>query len=197
MLRRSLRIETLSIQSVASPLAGDERGPRATHERWRYIVLGGACPVPESQAMLDAMAGEIFELYRLVAIARSRRPAGPDDLSETEFLTLDVLAKEQPLTIGDVQKRIGVVPAQMSRIVRALEEQGGRSYVECKINPPDRRRVDVSLTPAGKAAYEVYRSARLGSMRDILCILDPGDRGHFMDILRQIRDAFEQRLTAS
>lgn len=154
-------------------------------------------PLPHTQETLDQMAGEIFELYRLVAIARSRQPAGPDDLSETEFLTLDVLAKEQPLTIGEVQKRIGVLPAQMSRIVRALEEQGGRGYVECKINPRDRRRIDVTLTSAGTKAYQAYRSARLGSMHEILSSLGPDDRLHFMRILGQIRDSFQARLSGS
>jgi DNA-binding MarR family transcriptional regulator len=141
------------------------------------------------------MTAEIFELYRLVAIARSRRPSTPDDLSEAEFLALDSLAKEEALTIGDVQKRIGVLPAQMSRIIRALEEQGGRGYVECSINPKDRRRVDVSLTSAGKAAHERYRSIRLRSMYEALAVLSAEDRAYFMRILRQIRAAFIQQAT--
>lgn len=145
---------------------------------------------PESKKALDAMAQEIFDLYLLVAAARSRRPAGPDDLSETEFLTLDVLAREQPLTVGDVQKRIGVLPAQMSRIVRALEEEGGRGYVDCKINPQDRRRIDVSLTQAGRDAHERYRAVRLGSITHILSVLGLDDRAHFMRILGQIHEAY-------
>ena len=140
------------------------------------------------------MALDIFELYRLIAMARSRRPAGPDDLSETEFLTLDLLSKQQPLTIGEVQKSIGVVPAQMSRIVRALEDQGGRGYVECNINPKDRRRIDISLTSSGKISHDKYRETRLGSMRQILEVLSSDDRTHFMRILSQIRDAFAEIL---
>ena len=150
--------------------------------------------MPESKETLDAMAAEIFELFHLVAVARSRRPAGPDDLSETEYLTLDLLAKEQPMTIGDAQKRIGVVPAQMSRIVRSLEEQGGRGYVECSINPQDRRRVDISLTDAGRQAYEKFRTVRLTSMYTTLQALVPKDRLEFMRMLRQIRAAFAKQL---
>jgi DNA-binding MarR family transcriptional regulator len=150
--------------------------------------------MPDSQETLDKMANEIFELYLLVAIARSRRPAGPDDLSETEFLTLDTLAKEQPLTIGEVQKRVGVVPAQMSRVVRHLEEQTGRGYVVCKINPKDRRRIDVTLTPDGEAAHEKYRQARLSTMYDVLRALEPEDRLQFMHTMRRLREAFAMRL---
>ncbi|MGB2985995.1 MAG: MarR family transcriptional regulator [Phycisphaerae bacterium] len=151
--------------------------------------------MPDTQATLDKMAAEIFELYQLVALARMRRPSEADDLSEAEFLALDLLSKERTMTIGEVQKRVGVLPAQMSRIVRALEKEGGRGYVECSINPDDRRRIDVSLTPAGRAAYEKYRSIRLGSMYESLTVLDPDDRVHFMQMLRQIRTAFEQRLS--
>ena len=150
--------------------------------------------MPDSQETLNKMAMEIFELYRLIAIARSRHPSGPDDLSETEFLTLDLLTKEQPRTIGEVQKQIGVLPAQMSRVIRALEEQGGRGYVECAINPQDRRRIDVSLTKRGQEAYDRYRTARLSSMYEILSVLIPQDRLHFMRMLRVIRDAFAHRL---
>lgn len=149
--------------------------------------------MPDTQETLDKMAAEIFDLYLVVAIARSHRPTGPDDLSESEFITLDTLSREQPLTIGDVQKRVGVVPAQMSRIVRALEEQGGRGYVECKINPKDRRRIDVTLTPAGEAAHAKYRQTRLTSMHEVLRILPSEDRLQFMRMMRQLRQAFELR----
>ena len=93
-----------------------------------------------------------------------------------------------------MQQRIGVVPAQMSRIVRSLEEQGGRGYVECKINPSDRRRVDVSLTEIGRAARRKFVDARLGSMHDILTVLSPDDRENFMRIMWSLKDAFEQKL---
>ena len=152
--------------------------------------------LPESAETLDHMAQEIFELYLLIAIARARRPTGTDDLSETEFLTLDILSKEQALTIGDVQKRIGVLPAQMSRIVRSLEEQSGRGYVECNINAQDRRRIDVSLTRTGLDAHERYRSVRLASMHHILSVLNSDDRTHFMRTLRQIRDAYAEQSSA-
>lgn len=153
--------------------------------------------IRNAEATLEQMGVEIFELYRIVAIARSRRPLGPDDLSETEFLTLDLLCKEEPLTIGEIQKRIGVVPAQMSRIVRALEEQGGRGYIECSINPEDRRKVDLTLTESGRRAHDKYRSARLESIADILRILSPQDRGDFIRILHQIRQAFESKVGTS
>lgn len=153
--------------------------------------------MPDSPETMDAMVTEVFELYRLAAVARSRSPSGPDDLSETEFLTLDTLSKEQPLTIGEVQKQVGVVPAQMSRIVRALEEQGGKGYLACRINVQDRRRIDLSLTETGREAYNKYRNARLSSMYESLNAIPPEDRFQFMRIVRQIHSAFKKRLNTA
>lgn len=143
------------------------------------------------------MAEEVFALSKLVSTARSRQAAGPDDLPESEFITLDILSKEQPLTIGEIQRRIGVVPAQMSRIIRALENREGGAYIECRINPDDRRRVDVSLTETGEKAHQAYRESRLGSMLHILAGLKPDDRIQFIRILRTIRKNIESHLESN
>lgn len=150
--------------------------------------------MPETRQTLEAMAEEIFVLSKLVSTARSRQAPGPDDLPESEFITLDILSKEQPLTIGEIQKRIGVVPAQMSRIIRSLENREGGSYINCKINPEDRRRVDVSLTEGGEEAHHRYRESRLSSMLQIVSGLPPDDRMHFIRILRKIRKNIEKNL---
>lgn len=148
--------------------------------------------MPTSESQLDEMVEEIFTVFKVIAAARSRRPSGSADLPEAEFLTLDVLSKDGPLTIGEVQKRIGVVPAQMSRIVRSLETEGGRGYVECRINAKDRRRIDISLTDAGEKAHSAFRNARMGSFYTVLEALDPDDRVEFMRMLRQIQEAFQR-----
>ncbi len=153
--------------------------------------------MPDSQQTMDKMVEEIFELTKLIYTARSRQPTGPDELSETEFLALDLLSKEGCLTIGEIQKRVGIAPAQMSRIIRALEEHGGRGLVECKINPKDRRRVDVSLTQVGIKAHDTYRAARLNTMYEVLRVLAPQDRVEFMRMMRQLRTTFEEQLAVT
>ncbi|MCO6437709.1 MAG: MarR family transcriptional regulator [Phycisphaerae bacterium] len=148
-------------------------------------------PADNKTAALQEMAAEIFELYRLVAIERSRRPSGNDELSEAEFLTLETLARDEPLTIGEVQKRIGVVPAQMSRIVRALEVETGKGHITCNINPHDRRRVDLHLTASGRKAMQSYRETHLGSIQRILDILSDEERENFMRVMRTLRSAYD------
>jgi DNA-binding MarR family transcriptional regulator len=150
----------------------------------------------EDRQNLEAMADEIFELSNLISTARSRQPGKPSDLSESEFLTLDLLGRGEPLTIGEIQRQIGVVPAQMSRIVRALEDRKGGGYIRCTINPRDRRRVDVGLTGEGRKAHDIYRKSRLSMMLAIVSALTPVDREAFMRILRQIRATVTSRLDA-
>ena len=151
-----------------------------------------------SRKKLAEMATEIFELTMLSTLARARaRSADNRDepqVTETEFLALDSLVKQGPMTVGEIQKIIGVLPAQMSRVIRALEGKSGGAFVECSINPDDRRRVDVSITKAGLTAHEDYRNARLTMTMEVLSGLRPEDRDQFIRILRTIRAHIDKRL---
>ena len=138
-------------------------------------------------AELESMAEVVFDLSNLSSALRSRVSAA------AEYLAVDALAKDQPLTVGDIQKRIGVQPAQMSRILRSLENRP-KSFVECRINAQDRRRVDVTLTAAGKSAHQDYRKARLGFATEVLANLPPEDRVQFMRILRSIHEEIVNRM---
>ncbi len=151
-----------------------------------------------SRKQLLEMANEVLELSNLGALARARAKAKGEEaaqhLSETEFLTLDCLVKQGAQTVGDLQKNIGVLPAQMSRILRALEQKSGGPYVICTINPDDRRRVDVSITPEGDHSYTSYRNARLALTADVLAGLATEDRDQFIRILRVMRTHMYNRL---
>jgi DNA-binding MarR family transcriptional regulator len=142
------------------------------------------------------MAEEMFELSKLASALRSRRPGGTVDLTESEFLTLDQIIKHESLTIGEIQRSIGVVPAQMSRIIRGLENRASGGYITCSINPHDRRRIDVQLSEAGRQAYQAYRTSRTASMLDSLASLPHADRLHFMRIARMMRTAMEAQLAS-
>ena len=146
---------------------------------------------------LEQMAEEIFELSKLASAIRAQNRAGtPEVLSETEFLTLDVLIQEGPMTVGAIQRRIGVLPAQMSRIIRSLENKGGSAFggfVECTIHPSDRRKIDVQVTPKGRNRHRAYRSARLKMTTEILQDLTPEDRRQFIRICGRIRSGMAKR----
>ena len=156
--------------------------------------------MPETKARqtLEDLAEEVFELSTMSSIVRhsSKTGAAGRQLSEAEFLAMDALAKESPLTVGAIQRAVGVLPAQMSRIVRALEDREEAALIACEINPKDRRQIDVKLTAAGRKAYRAYRQVRLGQTMEVLRELSPVDREEFMRLLRLMRESIAKRLKA-
>jgi DNA-binding MarR family transcriptional regulator len=139
---------------------------------------------------LQAFADEVFELSKESWLAQSRgKSKKQPDLSETEFLALDMLAKAgRSYTVGEIQRQVGVLPAQMSRIIRSLERKGAKPLVQCRINPTDKRKIDVELTAAGREAHRLYREVKLGAIQKSLEVLAERDREEFMRLLRLIRE---------
>jgi DNA-binding MarR family transcriptional regulator len=138
---------------------------------------------------LEGLAEEVFELSKLASRLRTAaRREGIEALTETESLTLDLLNKNKLMSVGEIQKAIGVLPAQMSRIIRSLEDKPGQPYITCRINSEDRRKIDVTITEAGTEALSQYRLSRLSTTVSILAALAPSERDEFMRLLRKIRD---------
>jgi len=147
-------------------------------------------PTLQQAEQLKRFAEEIFEVSKDFWAAQSRsKNRGQAEITETEFLALDILAwSDKQLTVGDIQKQIGVQPAQMSRVIRALENKTDAPLIACRINADDKRKVDVELTPAGKKAHGGYREMKLGNIGKMLLGLPEKDRAELMRILRQIRE---------
>jgi DNA-binding MarR family transcriptional regulator len=116
---------------------------------------------------VEEIAQELFEVVTQVCLSTLRGRRRPGDLKELEFLTLAVLQSNQSMIVGDIQRLLGVLPAQMSRIIRSLERRP-RPLVSCHINPQDKRKIDVSLTTAGEKALGEYQEARVGRITERL-----------------------------
>ena len=143
---------------------------------------------PSAGPALDRMAEEIFELSKLGWLLRThRRRRHSDDLTETEFLTLDLLVNERTRTVGQLRKGLGILPAQMSRVLRGLERRPDKALIKCTINPRDRRKIDVVISDAGRKAHRLFRQARLSTAAETLSQLPQRDQREFMRILEKIR----------
>lgn len=151
-------------------------------------------PTLQQAEQLQEFMEEMFELSKELWAAQSRlRGRAQAELTETEFLALDILNKaEHTLNVGDIQRQVGVLPAQMSRIIRSLETKGDQPLISCRINPEDKRKVDVEITTAGRQAHRSYRQMKLGSIERLLLTLSEDDRQEFMRILRLIRTAMSK-----
>lgn len=149
-----------------------------------------------SRKQLEQLADEVFGVVRMVSALRARSKAtGTEELSEPEFVALDLLTNRTSMTVGEIQQQVGIPPAQMSRLIRSLEDKEAGALVKCSINERDRRKVDVTLTEAGKKAYERYRHARRSTSLQFLQHLSQEDRDNFMRILRSFREELDKRLS--
>jgi DNA-binding MarR family transcriptional regulator len=126
---------------------------------------------------LAQISRELFELVTHVTMAALRGRRRSDDLKELEFLTLTILQEQGTMIVGDIQRLLGVLPAQMSRIIRALEE-GDKPLISCRINSTDKRKIDVCLTTFGEKTlmeYQSVRVTRIGKLLNNLCEEDQED----------------------
>lgn len=140
-----------------------------------------------TEMRVQELAQDLFDLiaHFCMMAPRGRRRSG--DLKEVEFLTLSLLHHHETLIVGDIQRQLGVLPAQMSRIIRSLETRE-QPLIACRINPHDKRKIDVVLTPEGIAAFQEYQSARIGSICTLLGKLAEEDFDDLQRLLAKLHD---------
>ena len=145
------------------------------------------------QQQIQQMAEEIFDLMTLSWIAQDAL-ADKDqwDLSEPEILTLEILTKCESMSVGDLQRKLGVPPSKMSRIIGGLEREAAQPLIKCTLNPADRRRIDVSITEVGREAHRSYRSIKLAGITGVLAEMPEADRAEFVRLLGSIRQRLLQ-----
>ena len=118
-------------------------------------------------------------------LPRARRRHG--DLKEDEFLTLSILHQHETLIVGDIQRQLGVLPAQMSRIIRSLEDRD-QPLIACRINAQDKRKIDVVLTPAGVQAYQDHQAGRVQTIAGLLSRLPEEDLDDLQRLLERVQE---------
>jgi len=136
--------------------------------------------------LIEELAQALFDTVTqfCLSVPRARRRAG--DLKELEFLTLSILHHRDTLIVGDIQRQLGVLPAQMSRIIRSLEARD-RPLIACRINPNDKRKIDVCLTAAGEKALGDYREQRVRAIAELLRRLPDDDLGDIHGLLDKLQ----------
>ncbi len=134
---------------------------------------------------LDDIAHELFQLVTHICLStlRGRRRGG--DLKEVEFLTLSLLQSNGTMIVGDIQKLLGILPAQMSRVIRALENRD-RPLIQCRINPRDKRKIDVDLTPHGEKVLLEYQAKRVGRIVERLKSLGEDEQDELIHALTRL-----------
>jgi len=140
---------------------------------------------------IEDLANELFEVVTQICLStlRGRRRSG--DLKEVEYLTLSLLQAHSTMIVGDIQRVLGILPAQMSRIIRSLENRD-RPLIECRINPRDKRKIDVCLTPIGEKALSDYQGTRVGRIVDRLKSLNDEDQEDLIRSLNKLHGLLDR-----
>jgi DNA-binding MarR family transcriptional regulator len=142
-------------------------------------------------ARIEELAQELFEVFTHLCLATPRGRRRTDDLKEAEFLTLAILQDRGTMIVGDIQRQLGVLPAQMSRIIRALENRP-TPLISCQINAQDKRKIDVGLTEVGAKALLNYQAARVQRIAELLHDLPEEDQDDLIRLLEKLRALLEQ-----
>jgi len=109
-------------------------------------------------AVLEELAQALFDTLTQFCLSVPRARRRAGDLKELEFRTLSILETRE------------------------------RPLIACRINPQDKRKIDVALTPAGAAAFQEYQTARLRSVAALLAKLPEDDLEDLNRLLDKVRD---------
>ncbi len=131
--------------------------------------------------MMSSSATELAEAILSLTVNSWRQISSQTaEVTESEFLALDQLAHNGVQTVGAIREQINVLPAQMSRIIRRLEES---KFITTAINAHDKRKVDVKMTAEGGKVYKKYRKAKLDPIVHALNRLSKTQQQQFMDLI--------------
>lgn len=141
---------------------------------------------------VEDLAHELFQVVTQICLStlRGRRRAG--DLKEVEFLTLSLLQAHGTMIVGDIQRVLGILPAQMSRVIRSLENRE-RPLIQCRINSRDKRKIDVDLTPHGEKALLDYQGKRVYRIVEKLSTLSDEDQEDLIRALNKLHSLLDTK----
>lgn len=141
-------------------------------------VPSGA-PAASASAAATVEAGLAFLNFLKAQI----RVDKPTDLTMPQFRTLSILAKEGERGLGALAEDLCVSPAAMSKMVDALVE---RRLLERTPGQTDRRRIEITLTAAGRRIVDSTRANLESALTKRLTGLGAADLARLAAAMRQL-----------
>lgn len=102
---------------------------------------------------------------------------------------LGFLHRRGPVALGDVARELGISLPTASELIDRLVEDG---HVVRAVNPDDRRKVLLDLTPEARALGRQFHEMRRAQIRAALEGLPSEQRAVFVPALRALADALER-----
>lgn len=133
---------------------------------------------------MDTLANDLFDMVSRLRISTycNRR-----NLVEAELLILSLFRRTPSLRVGDIRHTLGLFPAQMSRLLRSLENRSP-PLIECRIDQSDKRRIDIYITADGGKMIAEYRSVCVSRIVDQLQNLTDDDQKDLIRVLNKLQD---------
>jgi DNA-binding MarR family transcriptional regulator len=123
-------------------------------------------------------------------LTRRLRAESAGELSMSQMSALARLYKVGPSTVADLARGEHVKPQSMGVTVASLEEEG---LVTRTIDPSDGRRLNVSVTEAGREALLAGRAARQAWLSHALGeSLDDAEQRHLLEAMSLLRKVLGQ-----
>ncbi|WP_038046070.1 MarR family winged helix-turn-helix transcriptional regulator [Thermus caliditerrae] len=124
-----------------------------------------------------------YALMRLL-FARAKEVFAKEGVSPLQAEALRLVAEGVRLP-SRLAEHLEVLPSQVSHLLASLEEAG---LLERHPDPEDRRRVQLQLTPKGKAVQGRLQAAWLEAYRQHLSRLNTAELLAFRDLLKKLTE---------
>lgn len=128
--------------------------------------------------------------YRLLVLSNTlgkgavRLYARRYDIPLAEWRLLAALALEAPSSINALAVALGTDKGWVSRTAASLM---GKGLVAAREDPSDGRRMDIDLTPSGRALYARIVPAAIERQRRLVAVLSPTERQTLDRILSKLQ----------
>ncbi len=133
---------------------------------------------------------ETVPLIMRVIRAEMRRYASPE-LSVPQFRTLALLGRQPGASLSAAAEHIGLTLPAMSHLVDGLVTRG---LVARRASAADRRRVRLTLTPAGRNVLGAARRSTQAGLASLLASLSPAERETVVRAMHLVRRAMAPEL---
>jgi len=103
-----------------------------------------------------------------------------------ETFALQYIAEREGYVIpSEISNEMGISSARIAAALNSLENKG---FVTRQIDPSDRRRILVQLTPAGREQARKHRQLMLSAMANMLAYLGEGDAEEYIRITGKLAE---------
>jgi DNA-binding MarR family transcriptional regulator len=121
---------------------------------------------------------------------RDRERVGYHGVTVTQVYALEIVARREPLTVGELAEELGLDKSTASRVVDAMSRAG---LVQRAVHPSDGRALALSLTDSGLRTYRGIEADIVSEVARVLRAVSPGSGTDVARFIETLADAVQAR----